>query len=86
MGKTESLTAKSHLLAFHAAVLRIVKERGQLGQLMPLREWNAMMVSCLDTMTRKSCDDKTWALECLGLIERKDREGVVVLDPSGARP
>lgn len=80
MGKTESQTAKLELVAFHAALRRERKERGVLEAVIPVPVWEGLLVQCLGTMTRQSCQDKTWALDRLGLIQRRDREGVVVLD------
>lgn len=80
MGKSESQTAQQELVAFHAALLRTEKEEGRLGRLIPPQEWEGLLVRCLSTMTRQSCNDKTWALTRLGLITRKERFGVIILD------
>lgn len=80
MGKLDSQTSQRELVAFHAALVRDRKERGSIQQVIPVKEWEALLVKCLGTMTRQSCQDKTWALDRLGLIERKDREGILILD------
>lgn len=80
MGKTDSQTAQQELVAFHAALLRSQAEAGDLGRLIPVPDWEGLLVRCLGTMTRQSCQDKTWALSRLGLIVRKERVGVIVLD------
>jgi hypothetical protein len=79
MGKSESRTSHQELLLLHAALLR----QGKAGILVPVKTWESLLVQCLGTMTRQSCQDKTWAMERLGLIERREREGVIVLE---ARP
>lgn len=80
MGKTESRTSQQELVAFHAALVRARKERGLLSSIIPVKEWESHLVRCLGTMTRQSCQDKTWAMDRMGLIERLEREGVRVLE------
>lgn len=80
--------AKQALLAFHAAVLRHRKETGRLEQPIPTADWEAAMCRTLSEggalLTRQSCADKTWFLERSGLIQRKEREGILVLEPGVA--
>lgn len=80
-GKPQSVSSKAELLAFHAAMVRIQTEQGTLGTLIPVRDWEGYLVRCLGTMTRQSCQDKTWALDRLGLITRQEHLGVV-LEPA----
>lgn len=74
MGKTESRTSHQELVTLHAALLR----QGKAGVLVPTKTWESLLVQCLGTMTRQSCQDKTWAMDRLGLIERREREGIII--------
>lgn len=82
MGKKryDSEQSRDELVAFHAAVLRHQKENGVQGAIITVRDWEKLLLTCLGTMTRQSCQDKTWALDRLGLIERKPRKGVIILE------
>lgn len=86
MGKVPG-SANQELVAFHAAVLRRQKETGRVGQLVPVPEWEALLTRALSAkgvlLTRQSCQDKTWALDRLGLIRRVKGEGVIVLEVPG---
>lgn len=76
MAKTLSQSSsRAELLAFHAALVRL----GLHGTMIPVSDWERMMVQALETMTRQSCQDKTWALEKMGLIKRQKKVGVTVL-------
>jgi hypothetical protein len=74
--------AKQALLGFHAALLRLQKEQGTVGRVIPIHEWEASMVKVLSRdgilLTPQSCKDKTWFLAALGLIEHRKREGVIL--------
>lgn len=74
MGKTESRTSHQELLVLHGALCRA----GKAGVLVPVKTWESLLVQTLGTMTRQSCQDKTWAMERLGLIERQERVGIIV--------
>jgi hypothetical protein len=80
MGDPKQTTAKQELIAFHAAIGRMLEEVGRRGVTIPLREWESMMAKALNVMTRQTAADKTWAMERLGLIIHKKKEGVIVLD------
>lgn len=86
MGKPNG-QATSELLAFHAAVVRRQREVGRLGVLVSVPEWESLLTRALSSkgvlLTRQSCQDKTWALERLGLIRRLKGEGVIVLEVQG---
>lgn len=83
MGKQPG-SATTELLAFHRAVLRRQRELGKLGVLVSVPEWESYLTKALSRrgvlLTRQSCQDKTWALERLGLIRRVKGEGVIVLE------
>ncbi len=84
MGKPNG-QAFQELVAFHAAVGRYLRAAGRHGIIIPVREWESMMVKALSRqgvlLTRQSCQDKTWSLERLGLVEVRKREGVIVKEP-----
>lgn len=86
MGRAKGQAA-AELLAFHAAMVRLQQERGTIGQLISIEEWESAMVSTLGTagvlMTPQSCKDKTWFLEKSRLITRRPRVGVILLNPQG---
>lgn len=79
--KRQTLEAPAQLKALHAALYFELEAAGRLGQVIPVREWEAIIIQCLGTLTRQSCQDKTWCLERMGLIERRERVGVIVLAP-----
>lgn len=58
-----------------------MKEEGRLTEVIPTRDWEGLLTRCLDTMTRQTCQDKTWAMDRLGLIQRIERQGVLILEP-----
>lgn len=74
-------SAKAEILAFHSALVAAEQEKGTLGRVIPIDEWEGLMVQCLETMTRQSCQDKTWALNRMGLVERRNREGIILKVP-----
>lgn len=76
-GQAES---KREILAFHAAILRSQREAGTLGELVSIKELQGLLAQCLGVMTRQTAADKTWAMEALGLIEVRKREGVIFLE------
>lgn len=80
MGKPESVSSQKEIRAFHNALVLDRKAKGKLQEVIPVKTWESILVQCLGTMTRQSCQDKTWAMDRLGLIERREREGVLVLE------
>lgn len=80
MGDPKSESSKLELLALHCALVRQRKESGTLPQLIPTAEWESILARTIGVMTRQTATDKTWAMQRLGLIEHRKREGVIVLD------
>jgi hypothetical protein len=82
MGKRryDSEEARLELEALHAAVLKQQRQAGVVGCIISVRDWEAILISTLGTMTRQACNDKTWALDRMGLIQHHKREGVVILE------
>lgn len=80
MGDPKSQQAKNEAIALHAALLRKQKEDGTLGTLIPTEEWESILAKTLGVATRQTAQDKTWFLQRLTLIERRHKEGVIILD------
>lgn len=81
MGDPKSESSRLELEALHRALVRGRRDLGLQDALIPLEEWESILARTLNVMTRQTANDKTWAMQRLGLIVYKKREGVIILDP-----
>lgn len=82
MGDPKSESSKTELEALHRALVRARREAGTLDSVIPVPEWEGILAQALSVMTRQTANDKTWAMQRLGLIEHTKRVGVRILDKS----
>lgn len=85
MGKRryESEAIRDELLALHGAVIELQRRDGCIGTPISTRDWERIMLTTLGAMTRQACNEKTWAMDRLGLLERlKGKDGI----STGGRP
>lgn len=69
--------------AFHAELSDYLQEKGRVGELLSVPTWTRLIVQGMGVMSRQSVQDITFAMDALGLIERRPRDGVIVV-PSQA--
>lgn len=80
MGDPKSESSKTELEALHRALVRARREAGTIDAVIPVPEWEGILAKALSVMTRQTANDKTWAMQRLGLIEHTKRVGVRILD------
>lgn len=83
MGDPKSESSKTELMALHRALVRARREAGTLSEVIPVEEWEGILARALNVMTRQTANDKTWAMQRLGLIDHIKRVGVRILDNTG---
>lgn len=66
----DSEQSRLELEALHAAVLSIQRREGCIGKPINTRDWERIVITALGSMTRQACNEKTWAMDRLGLLER----------------